>query len=63
MVELWTLLSHLAEGGEISVFTLDQELSGDISGRLHLAGLLILLVELLHTLLSGRHLRDRQREK
>lgn len=54
-------MSHLAEGREVAVFALDQELSSDVSGGLHLTGLLVLLVQLLHPLLSGKHLSQAHR--
>ena len=54
---------HLAEGGQVAVLALHQELGGDVSGGLDLAGLLILLVQLLHSLLSGHHLRGRERHR
>ena len=48
--------AHFAEGRQVPVFALDQELRRDVPGRLHLAGLLVLLVELLHPLLGVHHL-------
>lgn len=55
MVDLW---SHLAECGQVAVLALDQELSGDVSGGLDLAGLLVLLMQLFDPLLGTHHLRE-----
>ena len=46
------------------MLALHQELSCDISGWFDFTGLFVLLMELLHTLLSGHHLnKEREREE
>ena len=55
--------AHFAERGQVPVLALDQELCRDVPGRLHLAGLLVLLVELLHALLGVHHLMGGEEEE
>lgn len=58
LVDAGSLVYYLAECCEVSVFALHQELSCDVSGRLHLAGLFILLMQLLHFFLRSHHLNN-----
>ncbi len=55
-VNVASLVYYLAKCCEVSVFALHQELSCDVSRWLHLTGLFILLMQLLHFLLSSHHL-------